>query len=429
MKKISKSLMMILFGAMVVMPLASCDDDNNDGEKTDLSSEMKAVTSQYVNNVVYPTYSNLANEASNLYDACVTMKEHYEAGTLTQSDIDAACEKFKAAREYWEKSEAFLFGAASDFNIDPHIDSWPLDQGQMAAFLSNATMVNGLHQSDPIAFVSENYGEFDTALGFHGLEFVLFRDGANRKLAAFSGNEDHSSFAGKTVACSEEIYFLVAVSGDVRDHVYQLEVSWLGSAAATDHAARVAALGMDTKTKSNTGYYFGDNMLNAGDGTSTMLTVNEPLVTIVGASGCGNICNEVAEQKLGQAYRVAKGQGGTTEDGEAESIDYIESPYSHRSFIDYRDNLYSIKNSLYGNFDGSTPATHSVMNFLKNNGYENASDLETKLNAAIQSLTDPINAGHYFVENPGADYVKTAIDAIAELNTALENAASWIEKQ
>lgn len=425
MKKLTKSLMMILFGAMVVAPLASCDDDDNNGETKDLSDEMKAVTSQYVNNVVYPTYSNLANKTADLYDACVTMKSRYEAGSLTQSDVDNACEAFKSAREYWEKSEAFLFGAASDFEIDPHIDSWPLDQGQMASFLSNATMVNGLYSDDPIAFVNDNYGEFDTALGFHGLEFVLFRDGANRPYTAFSGNETHESFSGKTVACKDELAFLVAVSGDVRDHCYQLEVSWLGDQAETTHIARVVALGMDTKTASGTGYYFGENMLNAGDGTSTMHTVNEPLVTVVGSSGCGNICNEVAEQKLGQAYRVAT---GTSTDGE-ESIDYIESPYSHRSFIDYRDNLYSIKNSLYGNFDQSTPNTNSVINFLKNNGYEDEATLETALNEAIESLTTPINAGHYFVENPQADYVENAINKIAELNTQLEAAARWIEQQ
>jgi len=420
-----KSMTMILFGAMVVMPLASCDDDENEEEKVDLSSEMEAVTSQYVNSVVYPTYSNLADKTSDLYTACVTMKSHYEAGSLTQSDVDEACTAFKAAREYWEKSEAFLFGAATDFNIDPHIDSWPLDQTQMASFMSNATMVNGLYGSDPIAFVSDNYGEFDTALGFHGLEFVLFRDGANRPYTAFNGNETHESFAGKTVACKDELAFLVAVSGDVRDHCYQLEVSWLGDNAETTHIARVVALGMDTKTNSGVGYYFGENMLKAGDGKSTMNTVNEPLVTLVGASGCGNICNEVAEQKLGQAYRVAT---GTSTDPE-ESINYIESPYSHRSFIDYRDNLYSIKNSLYGNYDQSTPHKNSVINFLKNNGYEDESALEAALSEAIESLTTPIEAGHYFVENPKADYVENAINKIAALNTQLEAAARWIVKQ
>ena len=63
--------------------------------------------------------------------------------------------------------------------------------------------------------------------------------------------------------------------------------------------------------------------------------------------GCSSICQEVYTQKLGQAYRVATGNGGTTEDGEAESRDYIESPYSKRSFIDYQDNIYSGQADVY----------------------------------------------------------------------------------
>lgn len=445
MKKISKLLMLLMVGAGLSVSFSSCSDDNDDEKSLDnptienrwtgVKSEMWQVAEQYLNAVVYPTYTGLANRSETLYEAAVNMKSKYEAGTLTDADVETAAEAFKDAREYWEKSEAFLYGAASDFEIDPHIDSWPLDQGQMAQFMSNSTMVNGLYSPDPIAFVRTNYGQFDTAIGFHGIEFVLFRNGAARPASAFSGIEDHSSFAGKTVQCKDELAFLVAVTGDVRDHCYWLEVAWKGTAASKAHRDRVAELGFETHTKNGSGYFFGANMLLAADGISTMLTINDALVTLTGASGCGNICNEVAEQKLGQAYRVSTGQGGTTEDGEAESADYIESPYSKRSFIDYRDNIYSIKNSLYGNFDQDEPATHSVLNFLKDNGYTSANGksnyttLNNALNEAIQSLTTPINEGKHFVDNPGADYVKTAIDAIANLNTELEAAASWIEKQ
>ena len=75
------------------------------------------------------------------------MQQKHEAGTLTDTDVKAACEAFKAAREYWEKSEAFLFGAATDFNIDLHMVAF--NQGQMAKFLSNSTMVAGLTMMTP----------------------------------------------------------------------------------------------------------------------------------------------------------------------------------------------------------------------------------------------------------------------------------------
>lgn len=44
----------------------------------------------------------------------------------------------------YEESEAFLFGAATDFGIDPHIDTWPLDANGLATALSNAEQVSNL---------------------------------------------------------------------------------------------------------------------------------------------------------------------------------------------------------------------------------------------------------------------------------------------
>ena len=111
-------------------------------------------------------------------------------------------------------------------------------------------------------------------------------------------------------------------------------------------------------------------------------SITAALVTLVGASGCGNIANEVASQKIGQAYRVATGQP-SLDPNEPDAIDYIESPYSKRSYIDYRDNIYSIKNSLYGNIDQSAPAAKSVMTFLKDNGYSGVNDLQSALDNAI----------------------------------------------
>lgn len=444
MKKISKYLMMFLMGTFIAVPLASCSDSNDDPDNgTDLEnptitnnwsgtkSEMWEVANNYVNNVVYPTYQKLASSAEELYTQAVNMQTKFNAGSLTDADVEAVCDAFVDARVYWERSEAFLFGAASDFNIDPHMDSWPLDQGQMANFLSNSSMIAGLHGIDPIAFVSSNNSNFDTALGFHGVEFVLYRDGAPRKASVFSGNETHESFSGKTVACSEEIAFLVAVAGDLRDHCYQLEVSWLGNKAELSHIARVTELGYKTRALDNKGYYYGADMLMAGKEYSTYKVITTALVTFVGDAGCSNICNEVADQKLGQAYRVATGHGGKTEDGEDESINYIESPYSHRSFIDYRDNLYSIKNSLYGTTDinATSPTSKSVLTFMKNHNYSGYNDLVDALNTAIQSLTTPINAGKTFVGEPGAAHVKTAIDAIGALNEELLTASQWIEKQ
>lgn len=441
MKRISNLFAMLFMGALAVTSFTACSDDDDDitlgGDKdnptvgnqwTGVQAEMWEVANQYVNQVVYPTYKNLAASADVLYEQAVTMQQKHDAGTLTDADVEAACEAFKAAREYWEKSEAFLYGAATDYNLDPHMDSWPLDQGQMADFLSNPTMVAGLYSDDPIAFVNQNNANFDTALGFHGLEFVLFRDGAPRKAAVYDGIEDHPSFANVTVQCADELAFLVAVAGDVRDNCYRLEVSWLGLQAPTAHQARVRELGVKTHALDNNGYFYGADMLLAGTDGSSYASINAALVTIVGASGCGNIANEVASQKIGQAYRVATG-APSLDPNEPDAIDYIESPYSKRSYIDYRDNIYSIKNSLYGNIDQAQPEAKSVMTFLRDNGYDGAEELQAALDDAIAKLTTCVNSGIAFVDAPGHQQAGAAMEAVDALNDQLNAAAQWIEKQ
>lgn len=438
MKRISNLFAMLFMGALAVTSFTACSDDDDDitlgGDKdnptvgnqwTGVQAEMWEVANQYVNQVVFPTYKNLAASADVLYEQAVTMQQKHDAGTLTDADVEAACEAFKAAREYWEKSEAFLYGAATDYNLDPHMDSWPLDQGQMANFLSNPTMVAGLYSDDPIAFVNQNNANFDTALGFHGLEFVLFRDGAPRKAAVYDGIEDHPSFANVTVQCADELAFLVAVAGDVRDNCYRLEVSWLGLQADATHQARVVQLGVKTHALDDNGYYYGADMLLAGTDGSSYASINAALVTLVGPSGCGNIANEVASQKIGQAYRVATG-APSLDPNEPDAIDYIESPYSKRSYIDYRDNIYSIKNSLYGNIDQAQPADKSVMTFLRRNGYSGVDDLQNALDDAIAKLTTCVNSGIAFVDDPGAQQAGDAMQAVDALNTQLEAASQWI---
>lgn len=438
MKRMANFWAALCIGALAMTSLSACSDDDApnlggdrenpviDNRWSGVQADMWDVANQYINGVVYPTYKNLAASADDLYQEAVNVQQKHEAGTLTDADVEAACEAFKAAREYWEKSEAFLFGVATDFNIDPHMDSWPLNQGQMANFLSNSTMVAGLYSDDPIAFVNQHNSEFDTALGFHGIEFVLFRDGAPRKAAVFDGIEDHSSFSKVTVQCKDELAFLVAVAGDVRDNCYRLEVSWLGQQAATAHKERVAELGVWTHALDNNGYYYGADMLLAGTDGSTYASITATLVTLVGASGCGNIANEVASQKIGQAYRVATGQPSLDPE-EPDAIDYIESPYSKRSYIDYRDNIYSIKNSLYGNIDQTSPHAHSIMTFLKDNGYSGLDDLQSALDDAIAKLTTCVNSGVSFVDNPGAQQAGDAMEAVDALNGQLEAASQWIE--
>ena len=430
MKKTSKFLAMLLMGA-VSMGFTSCsdDDDNSDNNVVISTALMQSTAQTYIDDVVYPTYTALANNAQTLADACATLYAHAQAGTLAQTDIGAACEAFKNARREWERSEAFLYGAASDNDIDPHIDSWPLDHDELVECLTSSNILTGIHGSNAGQFLYENNSDFQSVIGFHGLEFVLFRNGANRTVADFQANDTY--YEGLSVSGLDELAFAAAVSQDVRNMTFLLEYGWLGGTLASSHYNYISnnaswvinALSNKGLSPMNTPY--GEYLLAATTSTGYFTTWQETMENIL-VGGCSNICQEVYTQKLGQAYRVATGNGGTTEDGEAESIDYIESPYSMRSFIDYQDNIYSIKNVLYGTRDitATSPVANSMMAIMRDNysGYQN---LLSALNGAISALESAKNSGTPFVKDPKHAQVKTCIDAVNALDDELNKAGTW----
>lgn len=443
MKKIQKMALSFMMGGLALC-FASCSSDDDStfdlpevGQATTTinSSDlaMQKTTKAYVENVVYPTYQALAKNSRELYNTCSALYKAAEAGTMTQSQIDAACEAFKNARREWERSEAFLYGSASDNNIDPHIDSWPLDHEGLVSVLTNASLIAGFKSETPEKFVSEKNELFQSVLGFHGMEFVLFREGKNRTVSAFKANETEEGMT--SVKGIDELAFLAAVAGDVKNMTAMLEFTWMGNAASNETKQVLEDNKYVFSSMRNNGLAangtmcFGEFLLTPAQTTgykSWPGTINQIFV-----GGCSNICNEVQEQKLGQAWRVLNGQGGTTEDGEKESRDYIESPYSHRSFIDYKDNLYSIKNTLYGtrDIDATTPAANSIMSLLSSLSYPDLNKLQSALTEALKSLDDATKAQGYFVADPGSAAVKNAIDKIKNLDDELNAAGKWINRQ
>ena len=440
MKKIKQFAMAFFLGAMS-FGFTACSDDNNGEEgfklpdvsqaTTTINSsdlEMQKVTKTYVQDVIYPTYQALASNARTLYSAAQTLYTSAEAGTMTQTQIDAACEAFKNTRREWERSESFLYGSASDNDLDPHIDSWPLDHDELVNALNNATLVAGFKGNDPAKFVSDNNTDFQSVLGFHGMEFVLFRNGANRTVDALKANDTEAGMT--SVKGIDELAFLQAVAADVRNITALLEFTWMGSAASREtkavlNEANYVFTPLRYNGLPNNGTMcYGQYLLSPSATTgyhSWQGTINQIFV-----GGCSNICSEVADQKLGQAYRTATGSGS-----EEDSRDYIESPYSHRSFIDYQDNIYSIKNTLYGTRDvnATAPVEHSIINLLKSMNYSGLNDLTSALNNAIQALETAKNSGKSFVEDPGAQHVKDCIDAVDNLDEELNKAGAWVNKQ
>ena len=408
MKKIIFSMAVLVMG-LAFTACSSDDDKNSDNNVSEKEQAMQAITDQYVNNVIFPIYQSLASQTATLFDELVEAKEKFRAGTLKQGDIDKLCNTFIAARSAWEQSESFLYGAATDFGIDPHIDTWPLDRTALAKALSSAEIIEDLDDLEDGGIDNARALVGEQQLGFHGIEFIIFRDGKNRSLEALQGIEDDEAFAGRNITGEQELVFAAAVAGDLRDKCFQLEVSWLGEKAPQAHQERVEECEFPCTVAGGDASY-GENLLNATKAGSTMTTWRGVMSTIL-VAGCSNICAEVAGQKIGQAYL------GT-------DPDYIESPYSQRSYYDFFDNISSIQYSLYGQ-QGGTASANSIMAYLQKYNATMAAGLKAKLDAALAALSTA-KAGTPFVVESHSANAKAAMDAINALDDALNEAASWI---
>ena len=409
MKMNFKAISLAAASAVLCLAAVSCDKKNEIGGLTDSEKEMKNIVEQYVPDVIYSTYGDLAKETGELYDLLAAAAE---AGVdaLTQAQVDAICAKFLQARQSWEESEAFLFGAASDFGIDPHIDTWPLDVDGLATELANAEKVAALAGEDGIGYAAAKLGQ--ELLGFHGIEFVIFRDGKNRSVAALKANEDHEAFAGKTVTGEQELIYAAAVAGDLRDNCYRLCVSWNPDApkAYVDRCEELEV----AVTVTGSDLTYGENLLGAAEAGSSYKTWQSAMASILKA-GCSNICAEVADVKMGNAHT-------------GEDINYIESPYSKQSFQDFIDNILSIQYSLYGKAGATSAQAGSMMDFFAAQRYSGATAIQQALDASLAALK-ACQAKGAFVDIYADASVQTAMDAISGLDDELNKAADWILRQ
>ena len=263
---------------------------------------------------------------------------------------------------------------------------------------------------DGIAYAANKLGQ--ELLGFHGIEFIIFRNGQNRQVATLQGDDpDLVSEYGAHITGREELIYATAVAGDLRDRCFQLNVSWNPDAPEAQKTRVIDECELPCTVGSGDLSY-GENMLLAGQPGSTYTTWRQVASTIL-TSGCQNISNEVYSQKMGNAYNGS-------------DPNYIESPYSHRSFYDFKDNILSIQYSLYGSVGGETAKENSIMGYLNKYNPTLAAQLDANLKGALSALDGCIAEGVEFGENPTAPYVKTAIDAIQVLDGSLTQASQWI---
>lgn len=350
MKKIFKYSMLFAAALTLSLGFASCSDDNDE-----------------------PETPSSVNPALN----------------GTDQIVGEACNNWREARQDWEWSEAFLFGPATDFGLDPHTDTWPFDRVQFDKYMKK---YNPATDEDDAALIDDAIANGQNLTGFHAVEYLIFRDGDPRKIKDMTANE---------------VYFAQSAAQDLYLSSLKLVTAWGGELSEAEQK-----IIDDAEFESKN---YGEDFMTAGEPGSKYSSITLATREII--AGANEIIGEVRDSKIG-----APATG--------EDVNYIESPFARNSIVDFYDNIMSCKHALYGGWNVvDQPTATSLLGVcLKVNNADMkaaAQKAQTKLNAALNKID---NMKKPFVLYYTDQSAKDAMAALDELENALDALDGEIEK-
>lgn len=277
-----------IYTAAIVAAIAATgckkDKDPDPVQPASVTTDLdKQVLADFTTHVSQATYNALADKAFSLSVAV----RNFDTVT-TDANLADCKQLWRDARLSWEQSEAFLFGPAETENVDPHIDTWPVDYVALDSVLSST------------AVFSDSYinGLDDALRGFHPIEYLLFGTNGNKTAAQFTAREKQ---------------FLIALTSNLNDLTAQLAQSW-NTSITGNYSAQVS---------------------NAGTSGSVYATKRAAFEEMVNAMA--DICNEVANEKIETPF--------VAQDPALE-----ESPFSFNSMTDFTNNIKSVQNVYLGKY-------------------------------------------------------------------------------
>lgn len=160
---IKKTLALVL--PLTLLGLSCSKNDPVTGDNNTLKTEVLA---NIATNVCAASYDDMYAKTLELQVAVAALNQ-----TPTDANLATARTKWKAIRTTWEQSEAWLFGPVESENIDPRIDTWPVD------FNALETILNSTDKLDE-AYVD---GLDDALKGFHPIEYILWGQNGTKTAA------------------------------------------------------------------------------------------------------------------------------------------------------------------------------------------------------------------------------------------------------
>jgi len=344
---------------MAVTMLTACDSSSI---STDREERFKAIAQSYVVNTVEATYTNLADATIALYDACEAVYAKYEKEvTISTDEVRNLGKLWKASRNYWELSEAFLYGPVEDNNIDPHIDTWPHDLAAQQALMADETLMKRVVEKGLSEIGDEGL------MGYHALEYMIF-DVTNYEHPTDIRYNDMNKYT------KNEMLYFRAISLDLVEQLVALEACWLGKKNISERKQQIlsnAPASVRNYTSLDSGY--ANDLLNATGEYASYKNVMDELI-----DGCDAIADEVGNTKIG---RPVRGAGNSSQEGDK---NYIESPYSLNSIQDFADNIRSIRNAYLGSKSGDA----SLYDYACQKDKTVAEALRTQIEGTISAIEE-----------------------------------------
>lgn len=339
--------------ALFTATLTGCKSDPSPEPEVDFNALKTQVLTDFVGVVGNPLYADFKVKATTLNTAVQAL-----AADATPANLEAARTAWKAVRVIWEQSEGFLVGPVDYDNYDPYMDTWPTDINEMETLLASSQALN----VDFLAGLTDPESENELTLrGFHPLEYMLWGAGGNRQASTLSARDKE---------------YMVALAADVLNNVTNLQ------------------------TNGNT--FFTNELMKPGTTGSRYESKHDALETL--ANALIDICVEVGEGKMADPYNL-------------EDSTKTESPYSHNSIADFKNNITGARNVYlcsYGTAQGK-----SLSDLVKVNNAALDQEIRQKFEVAINSfdgITTTFEQAIYIQRNQ----VQNTLNALASLKESID---------
>lgn len=279
------SLKLFALAAIVTLvAFSGCDDD--DGQDNQIDETLNAsILEDFSEHVAQASYNDLKTKADELYADILAL----EANT-TDNNLEACQDDWRAARESWEQTESFLFGPVATNDIDPRIDTWPVNFGDLEGQLA------GEEEFDE-AYINALE---DALKGFHPIEYLIFGENGGKTAAELT---------------DREIEYLKGLGLNLKTLTTDVAASWDPAAPDNYHS----------------------KLVTAGNGSSVYGTQRAAFEEIV--SAMAGICEEVGDGKMGEVLQDLNGE---------------ESPYSKNSLTDFTNNMRGVLNVYQAKNNGAS---------------------------------------------------------------------------